>query len=208
MLTSDKNGGYSWYYELNMYKNPTVFITLCKVFGGVIFGCGLLIGLLSQQSFIDTLKFILIIWGCGFGGFLIIGGLSYVIYAAVQGGKYCVVFEMDKKQIVHTQLAKQFEKARVIAALTVLAGVAKGSPGLVGTGLLAGSRATMKTKFEIVDKIKVKRRRNVIYLHSGFEWNQIYICDEDFDTVLQYITERIPEKARNQLQLQNGKRGN
>lgn len=100
------NGKYRWYYELNLFTNLTAFITVCKVFGGVIVFCGLLIGLLIQEAFAYTVRFILLFWLYGFGG------LSYCIYAAVLGGKYCVVFEMDKKSVTHTQIAKQFKKRR------------------------------------------------------------------------------------------------
>lgn len=190
------DGTYRWYSEINLFSDPTVFIALCKVLGGVVLGCGLLIGLLSQQDFADTVGLILTIWGFGIGGALVFGGLAYVLYAALQGGRYCVVFEMDEQAVTHTQIAKQFEKAQVAAALTVLAGAAKGSPTLMGTGLLAGSRDSMKTVFKEVRAIKANRRRHVVYLKQGFSWNHIYVPSEDFDAVLDYLLSRIPKDVR------------
>ncbi len=190
------DGRYRWYYELNLFTNPTAFITLIKVFGGVIVFCGLLIGLLIQEDFAYTVRFILLFWLYGFGGFLVIGGLSYCIYAAIQGGKYCVVFEMDKKGVTHTQVAKQFQKAQVLAALTTLAGAAKGSLSLMGTGILAGSHSSMKTDFRYVSRVKARRRRNVIYLKQGFSWNQVYVQTDDFESVLDFVLSHIPETAK------------
>lgn len=195
-LVPDGDGKYRWNYELNLFTNPTVFITLCKLFGGVILGCGLFIGLLSGQEFAETLRFILVVWGLGLGGFLVIGGLAYVVYSTVQGGKYCVIFEMDRKTVTHIQMQKQFEKAQVIAALTALTGAVEGSPSIAGTGILAGSRRSMTTRFDFVNKIKIKRCRHVIYLHEGLSWNQIYAPPDSFDAVLDYILSRIPETAK------------
>ncbi len=190
------NGRYRWYYELNLFTNPTAFITICRVFGGVIIFCGLFIGLLIQEDFAYTVRFILLFWLYGIGGFLVIGGLSYCIYAAVQGGKYCVVFEMDKKSVTHMQVAKQFQKAQVIAALTALAGAANGSLTLMGTGILAGSHGSVKTEFKYVSCVKARRRRKVIYLKQGFSWNQVYVPPEHFDEVLGFILANVPETAK------------
>ena len=54
----------------------------------------------------------------------------------------------------------------------------------------------MTTKLGIVNKIKVRRRRNVIYLHSGLEWNQIYVYDDNFDDVLEFLLANIPPDAK------------
>lgn len=189
------DGKYHWYYELSLFKNPTVFITVCKVFGGVIIGCGLMIGLLIQEDFVHTVKFVLSLWAWGFGGFLVLGGFSYCVYAAIQGGKYCVLFDMDRKSITHTQVAKQFKKAQVIGLLAVLMGAAKGSLTLTGSGILTASHNSVKTKFKLVSLVRANRRRNVIHLKAGFFWNQIYVKSEHFDEVLDFILSCIPKTA-------------
>lgn len=192
----DSDGRYRWYYEVNMFSNPTIFITLCKVLGGVIIGCGLVIGLMLQADFLDTVQFILMFWVIGFGGFALLGTFSYVIYAAFLGGKYCVIFEMDKKSITHTQVAKQFKKAQVVAALTLLMGAARGEMTLMGTGILTGSRSSMQTIFKNVNGIKVKRHRNTIYLCEGLSWNQIYVEPENFEKVLMFMLPLIPATVK------------
>lgn len=190
-------GGYYWYYELNMFKNPTVFLTLLKVFGGIIVALGLIIGLLAPDGFVEKLRFIGLFWAFGLGGFLVLGGLSYCIYAAIMGGKYCVLFEMDDKAVTHTQLARQFGKAQVMTALATIMGAAAGSITVAATGILAGSRGSMTTKFKQISKITYSRRRNVIYLKSGPSHNQIYVPDESFDFVLGYIKEHTTLPSEN-----------
>lgn len=191
------NGKYYWYYELNMFKNPTILLTLIKVFGGIFVGIYLLVLLASMGNpgfdfFELTRTFGLII-----AGFLMFVTLVYFLYAAVVlGSKYCVVFEMDKKTVTHTQLAKQFQRAQAAAGITVLLGMARGSLSTMATGMLAGSRGSMTTEFALVSRVRVRRRRNVIYLKEGFSWNQIYVPSEHFDEALRFMLSRIPPSAK------------
>lgn len=197
-LRQDSNGKYNWYYELNLFKKPTALITVFKVFGGIVLGCGLLLGLLFMcmgNGFGKSVQFMISFWLIGFAFIVVLGGMGYCIYAGIQGGKYCVEFEMDKKSVTHTQHAKQFKKAQGLATVLQIMGVLTGSSRMVGSGILVGGHNSVVTKFKQVNKIKVKRRRNVIYLHA-YEWNQIYVEKEDFDIVLENIIKYIPDSAK------------
>lgn len=197
-FSPDADGNYHWYYELSLWKNPTIFITCWKIFTFIVLGMALLVFflLLGEDGFTAAATVFVKFAAGGVGLMTGLLGLGYAVYAAMQGGSYCVVFEMDDKSVTHTQLAKQFKKAQVLAALTALAGAARGSLSMMGTGLLTGSRDSMTTKFEKVDSVKAVRRRNVIYLHAGFGWNQIYVQPELFDAVLAYILAHIPQTAK------------
>ena len=46
---------------------------------------------------------------------------------------------------------------------------------------------------ESVDTIKVDRRHSTIHIRNGLFRNQIFVGDEDFDFVLEYIVARCPE---------------
>ena len=127
VLTQDTDGKYHWSYELNLFTNPTVLITVFKVFGGIVLCMGIWIGLLNGEPFVKTLVYIGQFWLYGLGFILVLISLGYLLYATVQGGKYCVVFEMDEKTVTHTQVAKQFRKAQVLAALAAFVGAVKGS---------------------------------------------------------------------------------
>lgn len=198
VFTPDADGKFHWYYELSLWKNPTVFITCWKVFFFIIVGIALLLFfiLVGEDGFAQAAGLFTKFVGYGTGGMTVLLGVSYALYAAIQGGKYCVVFEMDNKSVTHTQLAKQFKKAQVAAALATLAGAARGSLSMVSTGLLAGSRSSMTTKFDTVDRVKVSRRRNVIHLHAAFAWNQIYVQPENLDAVLTHILAFVPSTAK------------
>ena len=197
-FSPDADGNYHWYYELSLWKNPTIFITCWKIFTFIVLGMALLVFflLLGEDGFTSAAAVFARFVAFGVGVMTVLLGLGYAVYAAIQGGSYCVVFEMDDKSVTHTQLAKQFKKAQVLAALTTLAGAARGSHSMMGPGLLAGSRDSMTTKFDKVDGVKAVRRRNVIYVHAGFGWNQIYVQPELFDAVLEYILAHIPQTAK------------
>ena len=42
-----QDGKYRWVYEMSMLKNPTIFLTVFKVFGGIVIGMFLVFGFFS-----------------------------------------------------------------------------------------------------------------------------------------------------------------
>ena len=77
-----------------------------------------------------------------------------------------------------------------------MAGVAGGSPGTAGAGLLAGTKNSQHSDFSKVKKMKVSRRFNTVKLDSPFSHNQIYAEAEDFDFIVEYISERVNIKGK------------
>lgn len=190
----NNKGQYNWVYELSLLKNPVVLFLLMKIFFWIVIGmwgffCLLMWGdvMESWESFWGFTRVLL--------GVLvlieILSLLGYLLYAAIMGGKYCVVFTMDEKGIKHEQMPKQYKRAQIISNLTVLAGLASGRPSVVGTGLLS-RRAAMYTKFSTVKTVRLIKKRNTIKL-SG---NQIYATDSDFDFVANYIIQHVNKKCQ------------
>ena len=123
------DGKYRWVYELNLYKSSAIFSEILKVLGITLVIVMLLIGIFSLMDgdgIMDTLKFLGEMGGILLAIFIPLSIVSYLIYAYVTGGKYCVVFEMDEKGITHIQHPKDVKKTKLIGALTVLAGIAGG----------------------------------------------------------------------------------
>ncbi len=192
-MTRNSDGIYRWMYELNMYRNPTVLITVLKVLGlsmGLVWLFTVLISIGDRRFWWDgflsmTKGFALVMLG-----FIVLGAIAYYLYALILGGRYCVLFEMDEQGVKHTQLARQFKRAQVVAALTTLVGAAAGKPTVMGSGILAGSRASLYSDFASVKKITAVKERNVIYLDARLNHNQIYVEGADFDEVYDFIAER------------------
>ncbi len=193
------DGKYRWVFEVPMLKNPSILIDVYKVLG-IIFGLVwlfnvLIIGCegdLSLSSLWDFSYGFLILTGV----FLVIGYIAYVIVAWNYGWKYVVLFTLDEKEVKHEQMPRQVKKAQVLGALTAMVGVAAGKPGVVGTGLLAASHSSSTSTLANVTHLIPCRRMNLIKVNQLFNKNRVFVPDEDFDFVYDFLC-RHCTKAKN-----------
>lgn len=191
-----EDGKYRWIYEMSLFKNPTVIILVWKIFFFILLGIFAFImlmdvfsGYMNGKRFLETLK----ILGYFIIGVTVLCALGYLLYAAIMGGKYIVMFEMDDKGVNHKQLPKQAKKAEWISLLTVLAGLASRNPTTVGVGLIS-ARSEMYTRFANVRKIKAYPNRDLIKLNERLMHNQVYAAKEDFEFVYGYIKDHVDIK--------------
>jgi len=198
-VTLFPDGKFRWVFELNMLKNYSILFDLWKVFGitiGILVVFAFFMLLFSGNLDLDSIK------GLGIG-ILITAGIMFVLsivgyffYAATSGWKYVVLFIMDDQQVIHQQMPKQVKKAHAIGALTILAGLISGRPGTIGTALLAQSRTSMTSNYDSVKKLIPQRGMNLIKVNETLEKNRVYVCDEDFDFVYQYLCTHCPNVKR------------
>ena len=193
-----QDGRYRWAYEFNLYRNPTILLVVAKILGvlfGIAIGINLVMTLIDvangYSNMEDLIGFIkgCLIFALVFGA-IVVG--SYYIYAAMQGGKYCVMFEMDDTGVTHKQYAKQVEKAQVVGLINVLAGAATGNATQMGIGINSAVNTEMSSEFANVRSIKGYRRRGVIKVNEPLAKNQVYADGADYDFVWNYITSRCP----------------
>lgn len=188
------DGKYRWIYELEMIKNPTIFITVMKVLAIGAMAPFLVVNIANifegfkLQTFIDSVKMLLLVYGI----LCVIGYISYLIVAKVYGYRYIVLFEMDEEGVRHMQQDAQAQKGQIISYIVGMAGAVKGDPRLVGSGLLSSTRSEVYSEFAKVKSVKAVRRRHVIYVNEALFKNQVYVDDEQFDFVYRYITDRCP----------------
>ena len=186
---------------MNLFRNPTILILVWKIFFFVLLGIFVfmtVIGLIERYSppgelLLQNLKF----FGIFVGGMTALVGVSYLIYAAIMGGKYIVEFEMDEKGVLHRQVEAQAKKARGIAAATAIIGTVAGQRGTVSASM-AAARTEMYSEFSKVRKVKAYKHRRLIKVTELLEHNQVYASKEDFDFVYGYIVahcERINGKT-------------
>jgi len=194
-LMRDDDGVWRWTYELSLWRNPTVLITLSKVIllaallpvlvtGGIT---------LFESGLLEALRVMGLVLVYMLGILFVLLFLAYVAVALIQGGKYCVVFEMDDRGVKHTQMQKSFSKNQVLAMLTVLAGAAAGNPQAAGAGLLSGARRSSYSKFSKVKSLVLRPRWSVIYVNESLNRNQIYAPAELYETIQQHILSRCPK---------------
>ena len=188
------DGKYRWVYELNMFRNPTIFLTVFKIFfwiifiGWAVFGFFLYVIHADWQGLWGMTKAA----GIGLGVFLVLTILGYLAVAAMYKGKYIVLFEMDEKGIAHIQIPRQFKKAEVLGLIAAMAGLAAGRPSAAGAGLLAATKQSSTSEFVHVKKVKAYRRRNLIKVNQLLNKNQVYPPAGQFDFVYEFIKAHCP----------------
>ena len=184
------DGKYRWAYEMNLLKNPTIFFTVLKVMMisiGIVWLFGLVIGLGDMK--LDYFLFWTKLSGVMLGVFVILTIIGVLITAAILG-KYVVLFEMDEMGVTHIQMPRQVKKAEVIGLITALVGAMAKSPTTMGAGLLAASKTKSTSVFANVRRVKARRRLNLIKVNQLLDKNQVYVPDEDFDFVYDFIKSR------------------
>jgi hypothetical protein len=203
MLCQD--GKYRWAYEFGLLRNPTILFLIWKIFSGIALGLAifmLVLAVIDNGGDViatagDLLESDFIAILIGFLAMLGVTGLGYLVYALMNGGKYCVAFEMDDNGVTHRQMPSQVKKAEVVGMINVLAGIAAGNVSQVGIGLTS-ARSELSSDFSAVRSIDGNRRRCVIKVNEPFAKNQVYVEPADYDFVMGYITSRCPNaKVRN-----------
>ena len=192
------DGKYRWVYEVPMLKNPSILFDVYKVLG-ISFGIVWLLNMLfisCEDGFnLESM------WGItsGFlilmGVFLVIGYVAYVIVAWTYGWKYVVLFTLDEKEVKHQQMSRQIKKAQVLGALTAMMGVAAGKPGVVGTGILASTRFSSTSVLADVARLVPCRRLNLIKVNQLLNKNRVFVSDEDFDFVYDFLLKHCPRAS-------------
>ena len=193
------DGKYHWYYEFKLMKNPTILFVLWKIFFWIFVGMWAFLSIINSleghfntKDFLDFSKIFLLL----LVGIEALVAIAYFLYAAMQGFKYCVMFEMDEDGVKHTQMPRQFKKAQAMSLVLILAGMAAKKPGAVGQGMLSAAKSSMVSSFGNVRSIEIFRRRNVIKVNERLNKNQVYACDQDFDFVVDYIKSHVTKKCK------------
>jgi hypothetical protein len=190
------DGVMRWVYEMNMWKNPTLVITIWKVLLLAALAPALLVFFLNLgdgfgSALLAFIKIIGIVVGIVTGLML----LAYPLVAILNGGLYCVMFEMDDKSVKHTQMQKQFKKSQLLSMVVILAGVVAGNIQATAAGILAGSKQSSISCFEKVKSITVNEKRHVIYVNENLTKNQVYADTVDFAFISNAIISRC-KKAK------------
>ena len=192
------DGKYRWVYDVPMLTNPSILFDVYWVLAisfGIVWLFNVLLISCEGDMTLSTLwgttrMFLLILLGM-----FVLGYIAYFFVAWYYGWKYSVLFTMDEREVVHQQLPSTVSKARVIGKLTALAGAAAGKPGVMGQGILTASRTSMTTSLVNVRRLVPCRRMNLIKVNQRLSRNRVYVADEDFDFVYQFLCQHCPPSA-------------
>ena len=197
MLCPD--GKYRWFYRMSLYRNPTIFLLIWKIFFFIVFGIFAFISIIDvcgkgfdRVLLLDNLK----VMGIALAVMTAIVSLSYLIYAMMMGGYYFVRFEMDENGVNHAQMPEQAKKARKLGQFTALAGAASGNLSMMGLGMNTAAVTEMYSEFSRVKKIRCFPRRELIKVNHTLRHNQVYAEKEDFEFVSNFILSHCPNAKK------------
>lgn len=193
-LVKGFRGNFRWVYEVRLLSDTMIPLALLKV---LLLGCLFPVLLLTvlalaegdlAKEFFEIVKVYFGLAGIMLG-LLAIG--YYLVFIPVMGNRYCILFEMNDKEISHIEMKKSVKRTELLAMLGMLAGAAAGNPAVIGANILGYSRKQMNTKFSNVRKIVLFRKRNCLKLiSSDMTRNLVYIQAGDYPFVSQFIIER------------------
>lgn len=188
-ITMCNDGKYRWVYELDLYKSSAVFHEVWRVIGGLCLVAAV-IGFVAgwmDGGFMDGLKSAAATGGGALALMFVLTVIGYFVFALMVNGKYCVLFEMDEAGVNHKQQEKHVKKSQLVGAITAIAGIAAGRPGVAGTGILAAARTSLYTSFDDVKELEILPKEHLIRLNETLSRNQVYAEDEDFNFVADFL---------------------
>ncbi len=193
------DGKYRWVYDVPMLKNTSILLEVFWVLGvsfGVVWLFVLLLGGCKSNFRLvelwDITRGFLILMAV----FLVLGCVAYFFVSWYYNFKYSILFIMDENEVVHKQLPSTLGKARAIGKLTAIAGAASGRIGIAGMGILAANRTSLSCSYSSVRRIIPSRRQNLIKVRERFYRNMVFVPDEDFDFVYQYLCDHCPNARK------------
>ena len=159
------DGKYRWAYEVNMYRNPTIFYVIANMFLICYLVCVVLFSVINFCLDEEVLSSILMLTGVFLFLFL----------------------------ITIPAMPKKVKKLQLINTIGGWVGAAKGDLSMVGLSLFSSGVQVTKTDFKNIHSVKTAPRRNLIKLtEAWYSWNHIYVDDHDYDWVCQYIKDHCP----------------
>ena len=192
-IVEDNRGKYLWVYELPMLKSFFLLFEVWKVLaiGALaVFAILFMLALVGGKGLDGVLAALEM--GCLVYAILLILSIpAYYIVTKANNGKYTVLFEMDDAGIDHIQI--KTEKAKALELLTTFVGLKTKTRTTTAAGMLAASGGSLYTRFDNVQKIRAYRKDNLITVNGSLFRNQIYVNDEEFDFVYDYIRQHCPQ---------------
>lgn len=189
---ADHTGKYRWVYELPMLKSYFLLFEVWKVLA------------LSAMIMVFCMSVITLFLGEGPSAMIFnmeMGALvtaimfvlsipAYYIVTKANNGKYTVLFEMDDSGIDHIQI--KTDKAKALDLLVAFTGAATKNKTTTAAGLLSATGGSLYSRFSDVRRIRAYPKKHLITLSGRITENQVYVDDEDFISVYEFIKKHCP----------------
>ncbi len=194
VLFQEEDGTFDWIYCLDMFQNLSMFKFVVKITLLTFIPIVVMLLFLSAGS-ADVLWVLGIIALC-LGVVMLIVLFSFWLINKIYKGSYMLVYQMNNDEIMFSQTTDQAEITRTIAGATAAVNAAGNNVG----GVIAGTSLALRpnmfiARFAKVSSVKGSRKDNLIWVNTFLQSLMIYVPDEFYDFVWNYITQRC-DKAR------------
>ncbi|MDO5132855.1 MAG: hypothetical protein Q4D81_07720 [Eubacteriales bacterium] len=192
-LMRDDEGVYHWVYRLPMFKNFSILKTVLKAMGiGLLITYALILLLVTDggTNRPDGLGMLIGILALVFVAVVIIAFACYFGVAALYGGYYVAVYNMDDRKISMLQPADQADRNKLIAMFSAAAGALGGNWGLVAASTGITGTLVAESEFSKIRSLKIIPGLGEIRVHAFLTWYTVYVNPEDFGLVAEYMESR------------------
>ena len=185
----EDDGTYNWIYCMKLLQNLSMFKFVMKIM--VIIFASLIVILLVLTGGSDDMLQLLGIFALCFAAVFLIVLFSFWLIDKLYKGRYMLIYEMNDRGLTFSQTTDQAEITRTIAAASAAVSAAGGNVG----GVISGSGMALRpnsfhAEFAKVRSVKGRRKENLIWVNTFMQYLQVYVPDDAYDFVWDYITAR------------------
>ena len=182
------DGKYRWVYELNLKEDKSILNVVIKaVILAIVVPYLLLAGYTYFQGNLQAMRDITPVFALVGIAVIIIAFISYFAVTKYYKGYFTFLYEMDEDGIWFRRIESDKENTETIGKLAAFTGALIGNIGLFASGLNTAGNHDAYSDFKKIYSIKSRPRDHLIVLTSFFLFNYIYVNEEDYNMVLEFI---------------------
>lgn len=192
-VTAKPDQTYIWTYDMNLFKDPSVFITVCKIVVAcmllpymLVFTLALFEGNLKRDFLALTQPFIYIILFM----VILVAFSYYLVYIPLHGNHYIIIYDLTPTTITFIESKKDTKQNEIASSIGVIIGLLAGNPTTAGANLLALSKSEMTTSFDQVTKIIIYKHQHMKLISNDLTRNLICYHKDDQTFVESYIIDK------------------
>ena len=188
-LFREEDGTYNWIYSLKMFQNLSMLKFVLKIMAIVFAAITVMLLVMTGGS--GDMVGLFGIMALVFGVVILIVFFSFWLVDKLYKGRYMLIYEMNDEGLTFSQTTDQGQITRTIASASAAASAAGGNTG----GMISGTAMAMRpnsshASFSKVRSVKGNRRDNLIWVNSFLLYLMVYVPEESYDFVWDYITTR------------------
>ena len=186
-VTKGEDGVYRWFYMVDLKKDHHIRNTMLKVLAAILVLLLVMVVLIPDSATMSRWAISGIVLGV-FAVVALIVMLTYCIMYGRRDWKYRFRYVMDEKGIQMLQEQTDINAMKTMGSVMSLLGSSSGAA-------MRNADANGYTSFRSVRKMTVERENELISLKALILTNRIYVREEDFDLVKDYLTDHLKSTA-------------